>query len=105
MIVLEDLGNNTGYEKLTTATTAKNITASLIKPTTGFYKGIMAKAVILSVETNPVRILMNGTAVTNSTGIQLKADTYFTITNAENIKNISLIDVSGAGFVHVLVFH
>ena len=104
MIVLEDLGNQYGYEKLTTATTAKNIAADKLKPTSGPYKGMQARAALLAVEANPVRIRMDGTAVTNSTGIQLKADTYFTVVNAENVKKISLIDVSGAGYVHVLLF-
>jgi hypothetical protein len=103
MIVLEDLGNQYGYEELA-AGTAISLTASKITPTSGPYKGMQARAVLIAVEDEPIRIRMDGTPVTNSTGIQLKADTYFTIVNAENIKNISIIDSNGTAAVHVLFF-
>jgi len=57
--VLEDLGNQYGWEKLSPATSAVGITASLIKPTAGPYKGMMAKAALIAVETAPVRIRMD----------------------------------------------
>ena len=103
MIVLEDLGNQYGWEKIE-PTSVLGITASLINPTSGPYKGMSAKAVIIGVEDEPIRIRMDGTDATASNGLQLKADTYFTITNAENIKNLSMIDVSGASDVMVLLF-
>jgi len=107
MIVLEDLGIAQGWEKLS-PTASTGITAALIEPTSGKMKGMKAKAALISVETNPIRIRLDGgtTAPTAANGVQLKADTYFTIVNLENIKNFRCIDVSAeaASAVHVQLF-
>ena len=104
MYVLEDLGNQYGWEKVE-PTSALGITASLIQPTSGPYKGMTAKAALIAVELFPIRIRMDGTDPTASNGVQLKADTYFTIINAENIKKLSMIDTSaGASDVMVLLY-
>lgn len=104
MLVLEDLGNQYGYEKIN-PTAAKSITAAIIKPTGGPYKGMDARAILINVETNPIRIRMDGTAPGATTGMLLKADTYYTIINAANIRNFSCIDTSaGAADVMVLAF-
>ena len=104
MLVLEDLGNQYGWEKIN-PTSSTGITASLLKPTAGPYKGMQPKAVLIAVETNPIRIRMDSTAPTATNGVQLKADTYFTIVNAENIKYLLMIDTAaGAADVHVLPY-
>ncbi len=104
MLVLEDLGNQYGWEKIN-PTSAAGITEAIIKPIGGPYKGMDARAILINVETNPIRIRMDGTAPTASNGMLLKADTYYTIINAENIKNFECIDTSaGASAVHVLAF-
>ena len=106
MIVLEDLGIAQGWEKLS-PTSSIGITAALIEPTTGKMAGMKARAALIAVETFPIRIRLDGgtTAPTASNGIQLKADTYFTIVNLENIKNFRCIDTAaGASAVHVHLF-
>ena len=90
MLILEDLGNQFGWEKIN-PTSATGITSTIIKPTSGAYKGMDAKAVLINVETNPIRIRMDGTAPTASNGMLLKADTYYTIVNAANIRNFLCI--------------
>ncbi len=104
MLVLEDLGDQYGWEKIN-PTSAAGITATIIQPTGGLYKGMTAKAMLINVETNPIRIRMDGTAATATDGMLLKADTYYTVINAANIRNFSCIDTSaGASAVHVLAF-
>lgn len=104
MLVLEDLGNQQGWEKIN-PTTSKGITASLIHPTTGKNAGLKAKAALIAVETQPIRFRMDGTAPTATTGTLLKSDTYYTIINTENIKNFRCIDTAaGASDVMVLLF-
>jgi len=104
MLVLEDLGNQYGYEALS-PTSAKGITASIYNPTSGLYQGRMAKAVLIGVETNAIRFRMDGTAATATAGMLLPANNYYTIINAENIKNFSCIDTAaGASSVKVLAF-
>jgi len=101
MIVLEDLGNQQGWEKITPSASI-GITASLIRPTTGKNAGLTAKAALIGVETNPIRIRMDGTAPTATNGLLLKADSYLTIINAENISNLLMID-DGATTAAVMV--
>ena len=106
MIVLEDLGIAQGWEKIN-PTSSKGITATLIEPTSGKMAGMKARAALIAVETNPIRIRLDGgtTAPTADNGILLKADTYFTIVNLENIKNFRCINTSaGASAVHVQLF-
>lgn len=105
MYIIEDLGIAAGWEKLS-PTTSTGITATLIEPTTGKMAGMKARAALVAVETAPIRIRLDGgtTAPTASNGVQLKADTYFTVINLENIKNFRCIDVSAASAVHVQLF-
>ena len=106
MIVLEDLGIAQGWEKLS-PTASTGITATLIEPTSGKMAGMKARTALIAVETYPIRIRLDGgtTAPTAANGIQLKADTYFTIVNLENIKNFRCINTSaGASAVHVQLF-
>jgi len=104
MIVLEDLGNQYGYEALA-PTSSTGITSTLIRPTSGPYAGMTPRAVLIGVETQPIRFRMDGTAATADNGVLLKADSYFTMINFENIKNFRCIDTAaGASKVTVLVF-
>ena len=103
MIVLEDLGIAQGWEKIE-PTTSTGITASLIEPTSGKMKGMKARAALIAVELFPIRLRLDGgtTAPTATNGIQLKADTYFTVVNLENIKNLRMINTT-AGESDVMV--
>jgi len=104
MIVLEDLGNQYGWEKLS-PTASTGFTASIIQPTSGPYKGMMAKAALISVETNPIRFRNDGVTPTATNGMLLNSGSYYTMINAENIKNFRCIDTAtGASAVHVLMF-
>jgi hypothetical protein len=103
MIVLEDLGNQYGYEKLA-PTTSTGITKSVYNPTTGLYKGRMARAVLVGVETHSIRFREDGSAPTSSEGMLIAASNYHTIVNPENIKNFRCIDCSGASSVKILPY-
>ena len=106
MIVLEDLGIAQGWEKLS-PTASTGITATLIEPTSGKMAGMKARAALIAVETNPVRMRLDGgtTAPTADNGVLLKADTYFTMVNLENIKNFRCMNtIAGASAVHVQLF-
>lgn len=105
MEILEVLGDCSGYEKLA-PTTSTGFTATKIKPTSGVGKNTNAKAVLIGVETQPVRIRLDGTAPTATEGLLLKADTYYTVVGEVNVKNFHCIDtVAGASSVKCLFFH
>ena len=104
MYTIEDLGVNSGYEVLV-STASIGITSSLILPTSGSYKGIMAKAVLINNESHSIRIKMNGDAASATVGMLLPAGTFYTITNVTNIKQFRCMDCSGAASVRVLIFH
>ena len=104
MLELKDLGIQSGYEALS-PTSATGFTESLINPTSGIYKGMSAKAVVIGVETHPIRFLLDGTAPEAASGMLLKADKYSLITGMENIRQFKCIDTAaGASSVKVLVF-
>ena len=104
MYVIEDLGNQYGYEALS-PTTSTGFTSSIINPTSGIYQGMSAKAVLIGVETQMIRFRLDGTAPTADNGMPLAALDHYTIKGAENIKNFRCIDTgAGASSVKVLVF-
>ena len=104
MIINEDLGDAGTYEALS-PTTATGITSTIRHPTSGFYKGKMARAAMIIVETNPVRFRIDGTAPEAATGIPIEAGQNTTITGVNNVKNFSCIDQSAsASAVHVQVY-
>jgi len=113
MFTFEDLGNNGGYEKLA-PTTSTGISASLLLPSTGNYADNPARAALVSVETNPIRYRMDGTAPTATEGLLLPAGSYLTVSNPAyltvsnpaNVKNFRCIDTAaGASSVKILVFY
>lgn len=105
MFTFEDIGNNSGYEALA-PTTSTGITTSLLLPTSGNYKNMYAKAALINVETNPIRIKMDGNDPTATVGMLLPVGTFYTISNPANVKNFRCIDTgAGASSVKVLVFH
>jgi hypothetical protein len=103
--ILEVLGDNTGYEKLA-PTTSTGFTTTLIRPTSGTYQNMTAKAVLIGVETQPIRFRCDGTAPTADEGMYLAANNYYTIVGEQNIRNFHCIDTSaGASSVKCLFFH
>ena len=104
MLELKRLGVQSGYESLS-PTSATGFTEALINPTSGTYKGMSAKAVVIGVETQPIRFLLDGTAPEAASGMLLKADEYLLVTGFENIRQFKCIDTAaGASSVKVLVF-
>ena len=103
MIVLEDLGNQYGYEKLA-PTVSTGITKSIYKPTSGIYKGQLARAVLVGVETHSIRFREDGGTPDATEGMLIAASNYHTIVNPENIINFRCIDCSGASSVKILAY-
>lgn len=104
MYVIQDMGNQYGWEKLS-PTASTGFTTSVIKPTSGDYKGMQARAVLIGVETQPIRFKLSGDAATATNGLQIKADNTYLIVGRENVRNFRCIDTSaGASAVHVLPF-
>jgi len=104
MYVIENLGNQYGYEELT-PTVSTGFTSSVIRPTSGIYKGLTAIAVMIGVETHPIRFRMDGTAPTEDDGMLLNANNYYTIIGGASISNFHCIDTAaGASSVKVLPF-
>ena len=88
-------GDALGYETIA-PTSAKGITASIRKPTSGIFKGIEARTALISVEAQICRFRMDGGTVTATTGHTIPAGGSYVIRGVTAIANLSLID-SGAG--------
>ena len=104
MIINEELGDAGIYEALA-PDTATGITSTIRHPTSGFYKGKMARAAMIIVETNPVRFRIDGTAPEAGVGIPMGAAQNIELKGVNNVKNFSCIDQSAAAStVHVQVY-
>ncbi|MCK4821231.1 hypothetical protein KA005_36030 [bacterium] len=104
MYVLESLGNQSGYEALA-PTGSTGFTSSFINPTSGIYKGKTAVAVMIGVESNPIRFRLDGAAATALNGMKLNKDNYITIVGAANVKGFRCMDTSaGASSVKCLAY-
>jgi len=104
MVIREELGKASGYEALA-PTVSTGITATLLTPTSGLFKGKMAKAALLTVETYPIRFRQEGTP-TADVGHYVTPGQTITLTGMTNLKNFRCIDTAaGASSVRVTVFH
>ena len=104
VVVREEYGKASGYEALA-PTSSTGITATLLTPTTGVYKGKMAKSALLTVETFPIRFRQEGTP-TADVGHYVTPGQTITLTGMTNLKNFRCIDTAaGASSVKVTVFH
>ena len=105
MIVREELGT-CGADEIITPNTAKGVTSTLLKPTSGTWAGYCAVAVMLTVETAAIRFRISGTAADTSTGHLVNAGEDVTIVGGVNVNNLSIIDDTGtASSVQVSVFY
>lgn len=105
MQILEVLGDSTGYEKLS-PTSSTAFTEAKVRPTSGVGKNITAKAVLIGVETHPIRFRLDGIAPTATEGMLLAATNYYTIVGEFNVNNFHCIDTAaGASSVKCLFFH
>jgi len=100
---IANLGDASGFEALAPSG-ATSITAALITPTSGFYKGISARAALISVATNSIRYKVYG-AVTATEGHPMQAGDTLLLQGASNLKGFNCEDQNGASAVFVTVFH
>ena len=104
MIVREELGTADLHEKIN-PTTVKGITSTLLKPTSGTYKGKCATAVLITVEAYPIRFRIDGSDATTVTGHLVGVGESITIVGGVNVNNFSCIDTgAGGSSVYVTVF-
>jgi len=104
MEVIENLGDQYGYEELA-PTTSTGFTSTVITPTSGTYAGMTARAALIGVETHPVRFRMDGTDPTATEGVILNKDNYYTIIGQLNVRNFHCIDTAvGASSIKCLFF-
>ena len=100
-----ELGDASGYEALS-PTASTGITSTLLTPTSGQFINHSAVAALISVETNPVRMMLNGDAATADNGIKIDAGQSYEIVGGANVKNFRCMDTAtGASSVKVIVFH
>jgi len=104
MIVREELGTADLHEKLN-PTSATGVTSTLLKPTSGTYNGKCATALLITVETNPIRFRIDGTDASTTTGHLVQVGESITIVGGVNANNFSCIDTAtGASNVYVTIF-
>lgn len=104
MIVREELGTADLHEKINPSS-VKGITATLLKPTSGTYAGKCAIALLITVETYPIRFRIDGSDATTITGHLVQVGESITIVGGVNVNNFSCIDTAaGASNVYVTVF-
>lgn len=80
------------FEKITVSTTAVGFTASKIAPTSAG----RATLVVCSVETNPIRVRMDGTNPDASTGVAYVAGSTITLNGYQDISRFKAIRSGGA---------
>lgn len=103
MRVFDIVGSAVSFETLSTLTTAKGFTSTLIAPTTGDYAGKRARAALISVETADIRFTVDGTTPTITAGTAaghlLPMYGSFIISGESNVANfkcINAVNASGA---------
>jgi len=104
-VVTEIPGIPTGFESIT-PTTAKSITSALVLPTSGSYIAMNAVAAYVTVETQPIRFRIDGTAASATVGHSLGAGESYLVRGKTAVSQFSCIDTAaGAATVRVTVFH
>ena len=105
MITRVELGDASGYEALS-PTGSTGITSTLITPTSGQHKEHNAVGALIAVETNPIRMMLNGAVATADNGIKIDPGQTYEIVGGSNVKNFRCMDtIAGASSVKVIVFH
>lgn len=98
-------GECRGYEKLSATTSSLGFTAAKVE-----YKGRIAKAVLISVETADIRFTMDGTtpvvtATSGGTGHLLAVGQSFVVQGTESVRNFRCINaVASSGSVVICSF-
>lgn len=85
-----------GYEKLSTITSSIGFTAAKVEPTSGVYRGRIAKAVLITVETASIRFTMDTTTpvVTGASeaGSKIDAGQSYVVRGHRTIRNFRCIN-------------
>lgn len=94
--VLPSYYSPTGFQKLTVSSSAVGFTLPTSVPQT--------RAVIFTVENNPIRMKVNGDDPTTTDGILLYVGDEIELTNVDMINNCRLIAQSSDGLVQIHYF-
>ena len=78
------------YESITVSSTAIGCTGTLVLPTSGRFTGMQCQGVFITLETANVRFCYDGTTATTSVGHLLTAGQTLTLTNPNDVKNLSM---------------
>lgn len=110
MYVHELIGEAGTYEKITPGNTATGLALAIRRPTTGKFKGLEARAILVTVEDQTVTVAFHGVAPTAAAGTnlghKLAANDSLIVRGVESVKSFKVIDtVSGsAGTIKVTCF-
>jgi hypothetical protein len=105
MIVREELGTCGASEALA-PTSSTGVTTTLEKPTSGVYNGKIATAILVTVESYPIRFRIDGTAPDATTGHKIDPGQSLVIVGGVNVINFLCIDTAaGASSVYISVFY
>ena len=92
----------TRYEQITVSTTAKNFTATEMKPTSGNSAGRTCSEIFLTVSLANIRFRIDGGAATTTSGHILISGQNLTLRNEKDIANFSAIRDDGTdAVIHV----
>lgn len=89
------VAGSAGFQKLTVSTSAVGFTLP---------SDVIVRSVIFTVETNPIRMKVNGENPTSTDGILLYVGDEVELTNTEMITNCKLIAQSSDGIVQIHYF-
>lgn len=85
-----------GYEKLSTITSSTGFTAAKVEPVTGWPRGRIAKAVLITVETASIRFTMDGTAAVvtggSEAGSLMSDEQSYMVRGAKTVRNFRCIN-------------
>jgi hypothetical protein len=94
---------NYDYESISVTDSAVGFTAAKITPTSNNHK--IPQEAVFSVETASIRVRMDGTDPTASTGLLIPSGTIFTVTGQTDIRRFKAIrDGSTSATIEVLYF-
>ena len=106
-VVILSANQSTGYEAITVSNTTGGIgvTSTLIRPTSGVFKGQTCQEVFCTLETAQIRWTVDGTAPTSSVGHLLNVGQTLTLQNGSDIVNFRAIRTVGDASLRVTVKH
>ena len=95
-----------GYEAVAAGQAAVGMSANLIKPTTGPYAGVLAKAALVSLEGGDVRFRIDGGNPTGTDGHQLTPGDNLVLSGTQALRQFKVIRMGGTnGTLRVTYFY